>query len=492
MYNIKRDFADFSEVLALRLSLRLLLFFTLAALLGVGASAAKVGEVVHTDIVAYISGYPIPSYNYKGTTMVVAESLLDYGFDVTYDNDERALRISHNPEKAITAQYFPAENTHQVGSFAMDVLSTDIVTYIEGRRVASRNVGGMTVISMDDLAACYIAPYVWDGSARTISLSLGSTDWLTEFEASVEAAVLAHQTALEVLAYTDDYTVLNAVLEKYYSNPSTWTHYAYVSRYVIIDGVMRATITIDYIADVETIAACEAKLAPIIDAANSIADEYERVRYVHDTIASLVTYDYAYVETAGSPDAFREARYHIPGVMLDGLAVCQGYTETMIYILDRCGIPCEKTGNATHAWNVVYLDGMGYHVDITWDDTGDELSYKNFMLSTEQLRRTHDYADGLNDHFTDDAMTWYRVNGLWFDSVDLARLEPIIVEAMRDGRDLELELASYELVCELHEALFKNDYIFKLLPKAERKSQTIWYLKVDGGLYYELQFSKLT
>ena len=41
-----------------------------------------VDAVLHTDIVTYINGTPIESYNIKGYTAVKVEDLMNYGFMV--------------------------------------------------------------------------------------------------------------------------------------------------------------------------------------------------------------------------------------------------------------------------------------------------------------------------------------------------------------------------------------------------------------------------
>ena len=42
------------------------------------------GQAVNTDIVAYINGLPIKSYNINGQTAVIAEDLKKYGVGVDF------------------------------------------------------------------------------------------------------------------------------------------------------------------------------------------------------------------------------------------------------------------------------------------------------------------------------------------------------------------------------------------------------------------------
>lgn len=127
-----------------------------------------IGEVLNTDIKAYVNGAPIRSFNIAGYTAVVAEDLRDYGFEVVYDNNTRSLHIrdAYGPN---TSSYWHSANTMPVGSKAMDVYYTDIVTYINGNPVEGYNVNGYTVIFMDDMAA--FGDVVWDQWSRSIAFT---------------------------------------------------------------------------------------------------------------------------------------------------------------------------------------------------------------------------------------------------------------------------------------------------------------------------------
>ena len=149
-------------------------------LLGLAPSvfALKNGDVVdavlHTDIVTYINGTPIESYNIKGYTAVKVEDLMNYGFMVVWDAGARTLKVTRPVVRPVTSTYVPVANTYIVGSYWMDVYYTDIKTYFNGNEVPSYNIGGSTIAYVDDLAKYFTTPdkYIWDGSARTLSLTL--------------------------------------------------------------------------------------------------------------------------------------------------------------------------------------------------------------------------------------------------------------------------------------------------------------------------------
>ena len=136
------------------------------------ASAAVVGEVVnhtlYTDIVAYIDGQPIESYNINGETAIVAEQLIGYGFNVTWNAEERSLSITEGtknvPKRDVTVLDIPPAI---IGKKKSEVYYTDIVTYIDGAPVESYNVGGSTIIIFDSLSA--FGDITWDSGERIIS-----------------------------------------------------------------------------------------------------------------------------------------------------------------------------------------------------------------------------------------------------------------------------------------------------------------------------------
>ena len=91
---------------------------------GIAANAEKIGDVVgktyNTEIAAYVNNYSIPSYAADGVSVVVAEDLRNCGFDVVWNETERRLDISRNPELAPTGMI--VQKKGRPGSGFMDIL----------------------------------------------------------------------------------------------------------------------------------------------------------------------------------------------------------------------------------------------------------------------------------------------------------------------------------------------------------------------------------
>lgn len=106
----------------------------------------------------------------------------------------------------------------------------------------------------------------------------------------------------------------------------------------------------------------EAKVKEITDGAQGLGSNYEKEKYVHDSLVAGIDY------VASAP--MNQSAY---SALVNGKTVCAGYARAFQYILQQLGIPCYYcTGYAgeSHAWNIVALEDGYYNVDVTWDDTG--------------------------------------------------------------------------------------------------------------------------
>ncbi len=145
--------------------------------------AGIIGEVITTDIVAYIDEQPIPSYNINDYTYVIAEDLAHYGFDVYWRAAERRLEI-YEKGGELPCCYPDAEKINQrkdavkKGQHAFDVYETDIVTTLNNEPVNAYNVDGQTLIQVDELSR--FAYFSYDDSRREVKIDKARyyADWL--------------------------------------------------------------------------------------------------------------------------------------------------------------------------------------------------------------------------------------------------------------------------------------------------------------------------
>ena len=99
---------------------------------------------------------------------------------------------------------------------------------------------------------------------------------------------------------------------------------------------------------------------------SGMSDE-EIVLAYHEYLTSTVAY--AYEDYFNGTIAANHG-YDMYGALVKHSCVCQGYAETMFYLLREAGLSCAiaSSENINHAWNIVKIRGNWYHIDATWDD----------------------------------------------------------------------------------------------------------------------------
>jgi len=111
------------------------------------------------------------------------------------------------------------------------------------------------------------------------------------------------------------------------------------------------------------------------------ASDLEKALILHDFIATHCDYKSNMTGTH-----IRD----IYGVLVERTAVCAGYTNAYSYLLSKVGITSDYVSSEKldHAWNLVTVNGVKYHVDVTWDDPilNDGREYKNNVLHKNFLR----------------------------------------------------------------------------------------------------------
>ena len=161
------------------------------------------------------------------------------------------------------------------------------------------------------------------------------------------------------------------------------------------------------------------------DAANKILEgikgndsltDIEKALLIHDRLIVACEYDEANynIDIKVIPNVAHNGY----GALVNGIAVCDGYSSAYRYLLEQVGIKAEfcLSWDLNHIWNIVYIDGEAYHVDVTWDDpvsdTEGYVSHKNFMVSSDMLYRMGHDTD---DYDTTPDSTKYD-NAFWRDS----------------------------------------------------------------------------
>lgn len=145
-------------------------------------------------------------------------------------------------------------------------------------------------------------------------------------------------------------------------------------------------------------------------AGNDTISDVDKALLIHDRLGLLCVYDHS----APSDELPHEA-FTLYGALGKGVAVCQGYAIAYKYLLEQVGVKSDLcTSEAlNHAWNIVYIDDVPYHVDLTWDDSDEEKVYHHcFLLSSGALyaagHEAEDYDTTPTDTRYDDA-DWQQI-----------------------------------------------------------------------------------
>lgn len=117
---------------------------------------------------------------------------------------------------------------------------------------------------------------------------------------------------------------------------------------------------------------------------------FDRELYVHDKLAEKCEYADINGEAQGKTDIYTSL-----GAIVNGEAVCEGYTRGTQLLLSLVGLESYyvygRGNNELHMWNCVLIQDNWYYLDVTWDDNDDgDTNYDHFNITTEQalLERT--------------------------------------------------------------------------------------------------------
>lgn len=265
--------------------------------------------------------------------------------------------------------------------------------------------------------------------------------------------------AIDVTAFCNGLDDANEVMKGYfwdvmYENNDIFYIASYSATYSTSNGKITSFIINPiYVAGKDEIVKMKQEVLNVVNnfKANYIKDsytdfqkEYAAVRYIIDNC----TYDeeeFAYSKNNNGKSLKWEAHSSY-GSLVKGIAVCDGYSDGVKYLLNSCGIEVGRINSSAidHAWNYVKLNNNYYQLDSTWADTSTKKSEPNIFKTT-----------GFNE--TDSDMT---VSHKYVVSSLIPKC---------DNDDYEF---------------FRENYIYtsNTLTNYDNETETLYYLK-DGVIY---------
>lgn len=132
-----------------------------------------------------------------------------------------------------------------------------------------------------------------------------------------------------------------------------------------------------------------------------LSNRYNFIKSVHDYLAETI-----YYPDLNSSD-YKKSAHDAYGALVEGRAVCQGYSDAIKLLCDHYNIPCvciSGTSNGGgHMWNAVQMDdGKWYFIDCTWDDQESRTYYDFFLVGTQSKNTSFGGKQFSNEHVNDE------------------------------------------------------------------------------------------
>lgn len=182
------------------------------------------------------------------------------------------------------------------------------------------------------------------------------------------------------------------------------------SRYSYVDYGDNLEVELNYILEGDELSEAKSefdlKVEEIIEAAPSDSTDYQTEIYINDYIVDNCEY------SSGASMC-----HNAYGALINGEAVCDGYSKAFQYLCKKLGIDCvginglcpefnQENGESSdtgHMWNCVKIGGEWYHIDVTWND-GDVHIQRHlyFNLTTETIEKNHTISTLYSERTSDD------------------------------------------------------------------------------------------
>ncbi len=214
----------------------------------------------------------------------------------------------------------------------------------------------------------------------------------SEAAQALKQGLLDFEEDIDMTAYDLEETVFEAVYKSVlWENPDIYyVDQTYVETTFVSDTKKVISIRPQYIIDQSEYRFTKVELMytvnTILDSIDTSWPAYKQLRYIHDYLDVFVEYD-------TDVSKYGNILYSAYGALVDGRALCHGYTLAYNYIVNQLGFETAVVSSETmnHTWSMVKIEDQWYHVDVTWDDpSGDLLGRANhtyFLVSDTRMHK---------------------------------------------------------------------------------------------------------
>lgn len=219
--------------------------------------------------------------------------------------------------------------------------------------------------------------------------------------------------------------------------------------------------------------AIDATADKLVQEAAGKSSTFEKLKVFHDYLVLNSSFEFSSGDQSYNTSIYNAFGSGEP----QGNIQCNGYAKAMQYLCDKSGIVSmvvtgESAEGASHAWNVVDVDGKWYNIDCTWDDPlMDPANYKNIRYNfflvpdkwihniTHMHVNQHKLSSGKYITYftppacTETAQNYFIKNGFVyndFDSADAAIKAEIKKAAENKSRSAHIMVGSKDLYDQLY------------------------------------------
>lgn len=135
--------------------------------------------------------------------------------------------------------------------------------------------------------------------------------------------------------------------------------------------------------DIDTIKERQKELEGVVSGLSFTGTPEERIRQIHDYLATTIYYD---LDAPNSQTTY--------GALVERTCVCAGYAQSFSYLCRANGInslyitgTTDSETDSLHAWNLVQVGGKWFYMDVTWDDLkiAGVCTYRYYLIGSETV-----------------------------------------------------------------------------------------------------------
>ncbi len=127
---------------------------------------------------------------------------------------------------------------------------------------------------------------------------------------------------------------------------------------------------------------------------NQFDNDFDKELFIHDYLCEHIEYDNSAASDLKNANVNSTTVY---GALVEGKAICEGYSKAMQYLCLKSGIPCSivcgEHENTPHMWNIINPGDGLYYLDVTFDDSSDtSVLHSYFNLTKAEISEDHSFA----------------------------------------------------------------------------------------------------